>query len=226
MSSNWLVFYISGEFHQDLLFFIWFQFFLVLSWVLLVGPSFMSNCLLKIFVIRSCVTFGRYPSKFSKCCFHRCIRSCWLVAFSLSFAVLFLLLISFTVCHAILDCLSSTKSLILSIWFCMYSVVLLGRFQLIPFVPFLSFSALVLVGSFLLHSEAVFMPACSFLTANVSHWALGLVLCLVGKFHRGSMWALTKFSSSTFGVCVSVFSYSASNLFLSVNAYLSLIFQL
>ena len=35
--------------------------------------------------------------------------------------------------------------------------------------------------------------------------------------------ALMKFSYSSFGVCVSVFSCSASNLFLSVNTYLSLI---
>ena len=38
-----------------------------------------------------------------------------------------------------------------------------------------------------------------------------------------SNWALTKFSHSSFGVCVSVFSCSASNLFLTVNANLSLI---
>ena len=82
----------------------------------------MSYCLLIILVNGSWVTFGGFPSKFSKCCFHRCIRSCWLVAFSLGLAVVFLLLTSFIVCHAILDCQSSTESLILSIWFCMYSV--------------------------------------------------------------------------------------------------------
>ena len=85
-------------------------------------PSLRFNCLLIIPVIGSCVTFGRFPSKFSKCCFHSCIRSSWLVALSLAFAVLFLLLTLFTVCHAFLDCISSTESLILLIWFCMYSV--------------------------------------------------------------------------------------------------------
>ena len=72
------------------------------SWVN--GPSLMSNCLLIILVIGSWVASGGFPSKFSKCCFQRCIRSCWLVAFSLALAVLFLLLTSFIVYHAILGC--------------------------------------------------------------------------------------------------------------------------
>ena len=49
-------------------------------------PSLMSNCLLIILVIGSCVSLGGFPSKFSKCCFHMCIRSSWLIAFSLAFA--------------------------------------------------------------------------------------------------------------------------------------------
>ena len=68
-------------------------------------------CLFIILMIGSWVTSGGFPSKFSKCCFHWCIRSHWLVAFSLALAVLFLLLTSFIICHAILDCLSSTESL-------------------------------------------------------------------------------------------------------------------
>ena len=76
-------------------------------------PSLMSNLLLIIFVIVSCVIFEDFPSKFSKCCFHRCICSSWLVAFGLAFAVLFFQLTLFTVCHDILDCLSSTEPLIL-----------------------------------------------------------------------------------------------------------------
>ena len=90
------------------------------SWVY--GPSLMSYCLLIILVIGSWVAFGWFLCKFSKCCFHRFIQSCWLVAFVLVLAVLFLLLTSFTVCHAVLDCLSLTESVILSIWFCMYFV--------------------------------------------------------------------------------------------------------
>ena len=69
------------------------------------GPSLMSNCLLIILVIGSCITFRGFPSKFLKCCFHSCIHSCWLVAFSLAFTLLFFLLTSFSVCYAILDCL-------------------------------------------------------------------------------------------------------------------------
>ena len=77
------------------------------------GPSLMSNCWLIILVIGSCVTFGGFPRRFSKCCFHSFILSCWFAAFNLALVVLFLLLTSFRVCLAILDCLSSTESLIL-----------------------------------------------------------------------------------------------------------------
>ena len=51
------------------------------------GPSFMSNCLLIILVIGSCVIFGGFPSKFSKCCFHSFILSCWFAALSFALAV-------------------------------------------------------------------------------------------------------------------------------------------
>ena len=103
--------------------------------------SLMSNCLLIILVIGSCVTFRGFPSKFSNCYFHSCIRSSWLVAFSLALVVLFLLLTTLTVCHAILDCLSSTEFLILWIRFCMYSVhFLFFRYMSVnSFCAFLSF---------------------------------------------------------------------------------------
>ena len=139
----------------------------------------MSNCLQIIFVIGSCLTFGRFPSKFSKCCFDCCICSSWLVAFTLAFTVHFLLLTSFTVCYAILDCLSSTESLILSIWFCMYSVCSFRYMLANSFCVYLSFRELILAGLLLWHLEAVFMSARFFLTANVSHETLGLALCLV-----------------------------------------------
>ena len=54
------------------------------------GPSLMSNCLLIILVIGSCVMFGGLASRFSNCCFHSLILSCWFAAFSFSLAVLFL----------------------------------------------------------------------------------------------------------------------------------------
>ena len=113
-------------------------------------PSLMSNCLLIILVIGSCVTFWGFLSKFSKY---------WLVAFSLAFAVFFPLLISFTVCHAILDRLSSTETLILLIWFWMYSVCSFRYMLANSFCAFLSFRALILVRFLLLHLEAVFTCA-------------------------------------------------------------------
>ena len=123
MSSDSLVFHTSGGISSSLAAFLFLIFLCTkLSYSCINWPSLMSNCLLIIFVIGSWVIFRGFPSKFSKCCFHRCIRSSWLVAFSLAFAVLFLLLTLFTVCYAILDCLSLTESLILLIWFCMYSV--------------------------------------------------------------------------------------------------------
>ena len=146
----------------------------------------------------------------------------FLLVFSLAFAVRFLQLTSFIVCHAILDCLSSTVSQILSIWFCMYSVCYFRYMLADSFCAFLSFRAFVLVGLFLLYLEAVFPSARFSLTANVSHGTLDLVLCLVGMHSAAaSKWALTKFSYLSFCVCVSVFS--CSDLFLSSNAYLSLI---
>ena len=105
----------------------------------------MSNCLLIILVIGSFVTFGGFPSRFSKCCFHSFILSCWFAAFNFALAVLFLLFTSF-VCQAILDCLSSTESLILSDFVCILSV-LLDICLLTDIVPFLVFGHLCLLGS-------------------------------------------------------------------------------
>ena len=115
MSPNSLVIHTSGGYFIKPCCFSIFDF--SLYWVeFFMRFSLMSNCLLIILVIGSCVAFGSFPSKFLKCCFHSCIRFSWLVAFSLALAVLFLLLTSFTVCHAILDCLSSSESLILLIY--------------------------------------------------------------------------------------------------------------
>ena len=113
--------------------------------------SFMSICLRIILVIGSYVTFGGFPSKFSKGSFYNYIRSCLLVAFSLVFAGLFLLPPLFTVCHAILDCLSSTKSLILLIWICMYFVCSFRYMLANSFWVFLSFRALILKRFFFIY---------------------------------------------------------------------------
>ena len=156
----------------------------------------MSYWLIIIFVIRSYETFGCFPSKFLKCCFRRCVRSSYRVAFSLAFVVLFLLLNSFTVCYAILEILSLTESLILLIWFCMYSVCSFRYILANSFCAFLSFRALIwfetcsyfraliLFRLLLLYLEVVFTSASIFLTANVSHGTLGLALCLVGIHNK------------------------------------------
>ena len=82
------------------------------------------------------------------------------------------------------------------------------------FCAFFSFRAFVLVGFFLLHLEAVFTFARFSLTINVSHAILDLDPCFVGMyFADASRWALKKISYSSFSVCVSLFSSSASNLF-------------
>ena len=146
------------------------------------GPGLMSNCLL-ILVIGSYVNFGGFPSRFSKCCFY---SSCWLLAFSLVLVVL----TSPIVCHAILDCLFSTESLILSIWFCMYSVCSFRYMFTNSFCTFFNFRAFVLVGFFLLHLEAIFTSARFSLTANVYHRTLDFVLCFIGMcFAAASKWA-------------------------------------
>ena len=184
----------------------------------------MSNCLLIILPICSRATFWGFPSKYSKSCFHKSIRSCWLVAFSLAFAVLFLLLTSFTVCQTILECLFLTKSLILSIWLCMYSDCSFGYFSANSFLLFYVLGHWYRLGSFYCIWRQFYTSVHFSLTSNVSHGTLGLGFCLVGLYSAAaSKWSLKKFSYSSFGVCASVFSCSASNLFLSVNAYLSLI---
>ena len=170
------------------------------SWVN--GPSLMSHCLFIILVIGSCVTYGGFPRKFSKCCFHRCIRSYWLRAFSLPLAVLFLRL-SFA-CYPRLSIFNRVSNLIdlilyvFSLFFQVYVCMLANSF-----CAFLTFRALVLFGFFLLPLEAVFTSARFSLTDNISHGVLYFVLCLVGMNSvAASRWALTKFSYSSFGVYV------------------------
>ena len=65
--------------------------------------------ILNLFIFQ---TFGGFPSRFWKCCFHSFICSYWFVAFSLALAVVSHLFTPFIVCDAIVDCLSSTEFLI------------------------------------------------------------------------------------------------------------------
>ena len=212
MSSNSLVFQSSGGISSPATFL--FLIFLSSESSSCVNcPSLMSNCLLIILVIGSCVTFGWFPSKFSKCCFHSCIRSSWMV-------VHLLLITSFTVCHAILDGKSSTESPNLLIWFCMYSVCSFRHMLANSFCAFLSFMALLLVGFLLLHLETVFTSERFVLSDNVSHGTLCLALCLVGMHSAAaSQWVLTKFSYSSVGVfdffcCTSNFLVSVNEIYL------------
>ena len=149
MSSNCLVFHTSGGISSSPAAFLFLIFLRTESSSSCVnGPSLMFNCLLIILVIGSCVIFGGFPSKFSKCCFHSFILSYWFAALSFALAVFFLLLTSFIVCHAILDCLSSTESLILSIWFWMYSVCSFIYMPANWYCVVFSFKAFVFVGFF------------------------------------------------------------------------------
>ena len=62
----------------------------------------------------------------------------------------------------------------------------------------------MLVGFLLLYLVADFTSTRFFLTTNVSHGTLGLAFCLVGMHSAAaSKRALTKFSYSSLGVCVS-----------------------
>ena len=137
MSSNSLVFHDSWGISSSPAAFLFLIFLCAKSGSSCVNcPNLMSNCFLIILVIGPCVTFGGFSSKFSECWFHVCIHSSWLVAFSLPLAVPFLLLTSFSISHAILDCLSSTESIILLIWFWMYSVCSFSICLLIQVVSF------------------------------------------------------------------------------------------
>ena len=198
MSSNPIVFHTSSGISS-------LTTFLFLIFPSTESSSFCLNCLmfswlLIFFVIGSCVTFEGFLRIFWKFCFHRCICSSWLVAISLAFAALFFHSTSVIVCHAILDCLSSTESLILLIWFCMHFVCSFRYALVNSFWASLRIWALILVGFHQLHREAVFTSARLFLTNNVSQGTRGLGLCLVGMHSAAaSKWASTKFSYSSSG---------------------------
>ena len=148
MSSNSLVFHTSVGISSSPAAFLFLLFLSTESSSCVNCPTLMSSWSLLIFAVGSCVTFGRFPNKFSKCCFHRCIRSTWLIAFNLAFAVIFLLIASFTVCHDILDWLFLTECLILLIWLCMYYICSFRYMSINSFCVFFSFWTLILVGFF------------------------------------------------------------------------------
>ena len=95
MSSNCLVFHTSGGISSSPAAFLFLIFLRTESSSSCVnGLSLMSNCLLIILVIGSCVIFGGFPSRFSKCCFHSfvCLQLSvllWLCLFFYSLRLLF-----------------------------------------------------------------------------------------------------------------------------------------
>ena len=107
--------------------------------------------------------FREFPSRYLKCSFHKCICSSWLAAFSFALEVLFLLLTSFTVCHAIRDCLSSTKCRTILIWSWMNSVCSFRQTFLSSLCAFLTFWAVALVEFLLLHKDTRFYLVTFFL---------------------------------------------------------------
>ena len=91
MLSNCLVFHTSGGISSSPAAFLFLIFLRTESSFSCVnGPSLMSNSLLIILVIGSCVIFGEFPSRFLKCCCHSFILSCWIAAFSFALALFFL----------------------------------------------------------------------------------------------------------------------------------------
>ena len=77
---------------------------------------------------------------------------------------------------------------------------------------FLSFCALAFVGFLLLHKDTVFMLSRFFLTTSISYRTLCLALGLVGMYSAAtSIWELTKFSYSSFGICVPDTYWRVSN---------------
>ena len=155
------------------------------------------------------VTLGDFPTRFLKCSFHMFIRSSWLIAVSLALEVFFLLLSSFTVCHATWDSLSSTKFLILLMWPWMYYVCFFWYVLISSLCAFLSFWALALVVFLLLHRNAVFTFR-FFLTANVS------LRTLVGVLFQEGIDNVLIFVFWS----VSDISWKSSKLFLSVMIYI------
>ena len=122
MSLNFLVFHTLGGISSRPATSLFLIFVSTMSSSCVNCPSLMSCWLLIIYLIGSSVTFGDFPCRFSKCSFHKCIRSYWLKSFSFALTVLFLLLASFTDCHAIRYCPSSTECLIFVISSWMFSV--------------------------------------------------------------------------------------------------------
>ena len=140
--------------------------------------------------------------------------------------MIFHVLTSFTVCHSVDDNLSSTEFQTLLIWPWMYSNSSFWYVLVSSLRAFLSSGTLAFVG---LHFwiRILFKLSHFFLVTSDSHEILHLALGLIGMHSAAaSIWAITKISNSSFGVCGSDVSWSVSNLFYTVNIYSLLIFLL
>ena len=141
-SSNFLVFHTSGGISWKPVDFLFLVLVSAMSSSSCVNyPSLISHNFRDRFISY----FRGFPSKVLKCSSHMCIHSSWLVAFSLALGMFFLILTSFTACHAIRNCLSSSEFLIFLIWFWMYSICSFRYALVSSLCAFLSFWALVLV---------------------------------------------------------------------------------
>ena len=89
---------------------------------------------------------------------------------------------------------------------------------------FLSLCVLAFVGFLLYSKNAIFMLYHFSLIAIASHGTLHLALSIV-EMHSAAAatWAVTKFSYSSFGVCLWDTSWKVSNYFLTVSIYWFLI---
>ena len=168
---------------------------------------------------------GGFSSRFLKCSFHFCSLSSWLVAFSFALKMLLLLFNSFTAYHIYRNCLSSTESLILLIWLWMHSSCSFWYVLDCDFWSFLSLCVLVFFNVFFSLSKDVFI-----LLSRISLFAVdsqGTLHLAVGldSMHSAasSLWAVTKFPYSSFGLFLSDVSLWVSNLFLTITEYWFLI---
>ena len=102
----------------------------------------------------------------------------------------------------------------------MYSNSSFGYVFVSSFRSFLSFCALEFV-SFLLLNKFAFGALCDlFLTTIDSQRTRHLILILIGMHYAAaSIWAITKFSNSSFGACLLDVSWRVSDLFLTFTVY-------
>ena len=171
-------------------------------------------------MIGLCVTLGEFPRRFLKSS-HTNTASSGQRAFSCALEVVFLLLTSYSVCHARLSILYRVSYLIdltLNVYYYFFLVcVSKSSFW------FLNFCPLALVGFLLLYRILFFTWFRFSRLTSVSQETLWLVFGLVVMYTAAaSMWTLTKFSYSSLEIGSSDISWCLSNWFLTAIVYLLL----